>query len=185
VSQFVTESIPKYEAAIIIPVAEAEVLVRQFRLRFDPSAAAGVPAHITINYPFKPYLSRKDEVRTKLSSLFSNFSQFRFTLAEIRTFPGVIYLAPTPPEPFLTLINAVSSLFPDSPPYEGQFDEPVPHLTVAQDEEAALAPIEADFSKFAMQFLPLHCRARELLLMDNSESLWKTRAIFPLKSRFN
>ena len=173
---------PAFEAALILPVAEAEALVGNFRLRFDPSTALGVPAHITINYPFKSYISQTDEVRTKLSSLFSHIPQFHFTLSEIRTFPGVIYLAPTPPDPFLTLINTVSSLFPDSLPYEGRFDETVPHLTVAQVEEAALAPIEADFSKYAKRFLPLHCRARELLLMDNSEKLWKTRAIFPLKS---
>ncbi len=171
----------KHEAAIIVPVAEAEALVGKFRLKYDPSAAVGVPAHITINYPFKPNLSRTDEVREKLSSLCSQIAQFRFTLSEIRTFPGVIYLAPTPPDPFLALINAIFSLFPDSPPYEGQFDEPVPHLTVARVEEAALAPIEAGFSKYALQFLPLRCRARELLLMDNSETLWKTRAIFPLR----
>jgi hypothetical protein len=87
-----------------------------------------------------------------------------------------------PPELFIALINAVYSLFPDSPPYEGQFDEYVPHLTVARVEEAALSPIEADFSKYATPFLPLRCRARELWLMDNSEKLWKTRAVFPLKS---
>jgi 2'-5' RNA ligase len=170
-----------YEAAIILPVAEAETLVGEFRLRFDPSAALGIPAHITINYPFKPYLSRADEVRIKLSSLFSHIPQFNFTLSEVRTFPGVVYLAPMPPDPFLALINAVSSLFPDSPPYEGQFEEPVPHLTVARVEDANLAPIEADFSKYAKRFLPLRCQARELLLMDSSEKLWKTQAIFPLK----
>jgi 2'-5' RNA ligase len=171
-----------YEAAIIVPVAEADALVGEFRLRFDPSAALGVPAHITINYPFNPYPSRAEEILIKLSSLFSRIPQFHFTLSEIRSFPGVIYLAPAPPEPFLALIDAVFSLFPDSPPYEGQFNENVPHLTVARVEEADLAPIEADFSEYAKSFLPLRCRARELLLMDNSESLWKTRAIFPLRS---
>ena len=43
---------PKPESALVILVPEAEPLVRPFRHRFDPSAALGVPAHITLLYPF-------------------------------------------------------------------------------------------------------------------------------------
>jgi hypothetical protein len=41
------------ESALVVLVPEAEVLVKPFRDRFDPLAAAGVPAHITLLYPFK------------------------------------------------------------------------------------------------------------------------------------
>jgi len=40
------------EVAIVVLVPEAETLVEPFRKIFDPSAAKGMPAHITINYPF-------------------------------------------------------------------------------------------------------------------------------------
>jgi hypothetical protein len=42
---------PLNESALVVP--EAEPLVKPFRDRYDPSAAAGVPAHITLLYPFK------------------------------------------------------------------------------------------------------------------------------------
>ena len=42
------------ESALIIAVPEAEPLVKALRERFDWSAAQGVPAHITILYPFIP-----------------------------------------------------------------------------------------------------------------------------------
>ena len=41
------------ESALMVLVPEAESLVKPFRDRYDPSAAAGVPAHITLLYPFK------------------------------------------------------------------------------------------------------------------------------------
>jgi hypothetical protein len=37
---------PLNESALVVP--EAEPLVKPFRDRYDPSAAAGVPAHITL-----------------------------------------------------------------------------------------------------------------------------------------
>jgi hypothetical protein len=40
------------ESAIIVPVPAVEPLVSQWRQRFDVSARHGVPAHITVLYPF-------------------------------------------------------------------------------------------------------------------------------------
>jgi len=41
------------ESSLMIVVPEAERLVKPFREKYDPSAAVGVPAHITLLYPFK------------------------------------------------------------------------------------------------------------------------------------
>lgn len=170
-----------FEAGLIVPVPEAEPLVGEYRQRYDRSAALGVPAHITINYPFKPHVTHPREALSSLRSLLAPVREFTFTLAEIRTFPGILYLAPDPPHPFLTLIGAVVSRFPDSPPYGGEFGEPVPHLTVADVQEAELPSVHERFAAFACPLLPLAARAREIWLMDNSETTWKTRAVFPLR----
>ena len=42
------------ESALVVVVPEAEQLVGPFREKYDPSAAAGMPPHITLLYPFKP-----------------------------------------------------------------------------------------------------------------------------------
>ena len=42
------------ESALVILVPEAEALVGSFRDLHDAGAAVGVPAHITVLYPFKP-----------------------------------------------------------------------------------------------------------------------------------
>ena len=36
------------QSALVVLVPEAEGLVKDFRDRYDPSATAGVPAHITL-----------------------------------------------------------------------------------------------------------------------------------------
>ena len=41
------------ESAIIVPV-QVPVAVGRLRDRMDPSAAQGVPAHVTLLYPFMP-----------------------------------------------------------------------------------------------------------------------------------
>ena len=38
--------------ALVVLVPEAEASVGRLRQRYDPSAAVGMPAHITLNYPF-------------------------------------------------------------------------------------------------------------------------------------
>lgn len=42
------------ETAVLLRVPEAEPLVREWRAKGDPSAAHGVPAHVTLLYPFVP-----------------------------------------------------------------------------------------------------------------------------------
>jgi hypothetical protein len=42
------------ETALIIVCPEAELAVREPRRRYDRAAQFGVPAHITVTYPFKP-----------------------------------------------------------------------------------------------------------------------------------
>ena len=39
-------------SAVIVPVPEVEPPVRDLRRELDPSAAGGVPAHVTVMYPF-------------------------------------------------------------------------------------------------------------------------------------
>jgi len=41
------------ESTLSILVPEAEGLVGSFRVRYDPAAKDGMPAHITLLYPFK------------------------------------------------------------------------------------------------------------------------------------
>lgn len=172
---------PPFEAALILPVPEAEALVGEYRLRHDRSAALGVPAHITINYPFVPFVERPAAALSILRPLLAAQPGFEYALSAICTFPGFLYLAPDPAAPFRALIEAVAAAFPDSPPYGGRFVEIIPHLTVAEADEADLPSLQDRFSAHAAARLPLAARAKEIWLMDNRETRWTARAVFPLE----
>ena len=45
---------PYWETALLVPVPAAEPSVGKHRARLDEAARDGVPAHITVLYPFLP-----------------------------------------------------------------------------------------------------------------------------------
>lgn len=172
----------EYEVGLIIPVPEAEALVASYREKYDPAAAKGVPAHITINYPFRDYHPGQHAVLDALRDLFGRYSSFQFSLATIQGFPYVLYLAPEPEQPFIDLARAVVAAYPDSPPYDGKFETIIPHLTFAEsDDIEQLQFIKQEFSQDASQMLPIKCQADSIWLMDNYDGVWKKRAEFPLR----
>jgi 2'-5' RNA ligase superfamily len=154
--------------ALIVAVPEAEPAVGSLRLAHDASAALGVPAHITILFPFAP----PDEVDVPaLEELFARFRPFDFALDRVARFDeGALWLHPDPSAPFADLIAACAQRFPAYPPYEGAFDEPIPHLTVSE------TPIDLQIQ------LPIAAHAAEVTLIEESESdgRWSTRRVFPL-----
>jgi 2'-5' RNA ligase len=169
------------ESALVVLIPEAEHLVAPFRERYDPSAAEGMPAHITINYPFTPLWPNWYEVLLALEGLFEEIAQFSFSLPQIGQFPDVIYLGPVPIEPFRDMIAGVTSRFPESPPYSGQIEEVVPHLTVAQiGDREKLRAVAEDFERHAAGHLPIQCRADSVWLMDNRTGEWEPQFEFLL-----
>ena len=172
------------ESALIIAVPEAEPLVKVLRDRFDSSAAVGIAAHITLLYPFMPPNEITSTVLTELHTLFAQFAAFEFTLPELRRFPGVLYLAPSPAEPFKTLTQAIIERYPDYPLYGGAFTEVTPHLTIAVvDEAAQLDAIEREFLNRHGAQLPVKAKANEVLLLDSTSGRWEVRQTLELSAR--
>jgi len=166
------------ESALAVLVPEAESLVKPFRDRYDPSAAAGMPAHITLLYPFKPPEDVDDVLVEQLRACLARIAPFRFALAPIRRFPTeVLYLAPEPAEPFRQLTLVIWSLFPETPPYGGRWPDIVPHLSVARlVDERQLDGIANDLAQASKGKLPIHATAAEVALMDNRSGRWLVRA---------
>jgi len=148
-------------------VPEAEPQVGELRLQHDSSAALGVPAHITILFPFAEH-DRIDE--DALGELFAKFPAFDFELDRVEQFEdGHVWLHPEPSLRFVDLIAAVEQRWPEYPPYEGAFDEPIPHLTVSE------TPIELNPQ------LPIASRAHEVTLIEQAaDGRWAVRRRFPL-----
>jgi 2'-5' RNA ligase len=170
------------ESALVVLVPESEAVVKPFRDRYDPSAAAGVPAHITLLYPFKASDEVDDITLRKLRDCFVCLEPIRFSLGQIQRFPlEVLYLAPEPDEPFRQLTMSIWNQFPETPPYGGKWPTIIPHLSVAQiADEAQLTTIADDFAQASQGKLPIRAIASKVTLMDNRSGRWSVRATFSL-----
>ncbi len=122
---------PGLQSALIIEVPEAEPAVQRYRERLDANAPLGIPAHITVLSPFMPPEMIDTSVLSQLGQLFAEVSRFQFRLDRTDWFSDrVLWLAPGDPGPFRSLTQRVFRAFPAFPPFEGQHDDVVPHLTV-------------------------------------------------------
>jgi 2'-5' RNA ligase len=169
------------ESALVVLVPEAERLVETFRKRYDPSAANGLPAHVTILYPFKSPEQLTTDIISVLRELFLKISVFTVSFVESRRFPDFLYLAPIPSAPFRQLTETVTKVFPDALPYGGEFTEIIPHLTVAQAiDDETMDKIAADFHKVAKGILPIKVRVNTVSLIENSSGNWQVGTQFAL-----
>jgi len=171
------------ESGLVVLVPQAEFLVGPLRAKYDFSAAAGMAAHITLLYPFKPPDEIDEAVIEKLARCFATFQEFDFSLITTRRFPGpVLYLAPEPDEPFRRLTFAIWDCFPTTPPYGGKYPNVVPHLTIAElADERRIEHIAAEFARTAQDKLPIRGTVTEVALMDTQSGRWQLRTAFPLR----
>ncbi len=170
------------ESALTVLVPEADALVERWREDYDPSAAVGVPAHITVLYPFLDPERIDDQVVDDVRDLLAGFAPIEYRLSRIATFPNVVYLEPEPDEPFRQLTAAVAERWPDHPPYGGEFEDVIPHLTVAQpDDETRTRALATEVAVAFDGALPLELRAEAVvLLVEGEDGFWRPHTKLPL-----
>lgn len=171
------------QTALVVRVPEAESLVGPFRLMHDPVAIQGMPAHVTILYPFRAPEAIDELVRSTLQRFFASSARFECVLSRTDTFPAVLYLAPEPDEPFRALTRGVVGLFPDTPPYGGSIPDPDPHLTVAHaDDPDELDAISTRFADASRNRLPVRVVVTDVWLMEARDGVWLPREPYSLGS---
>ena len=164
--------------ALIVEVPEAEPLVADWRARHDWSAQHGVPAHITLLFPFVPVDRVDDAFRDELTRLFAGEAAFSFALPRVARFPEVAWLAPEPDEPFRALTALIYSRYADYPPYEGMHDEVIPHLTVAEGDVALQDEVESALTPG----LPIEAQVSEVtMIVEDEAGFWRAGERFPLR----
>lgn len=168
------------ETALIVVVPEAEPHVSHLRRQFDPSAKRGLPAHITVLYPFMPPEDVTFAVSDQVRAIALSFAAFDFQLSKVGVFPGALYLAPTPAQPFIALTAALTRHFPEYPLYGGQFRSVVPHLTVAQAGGWQHSSAHTELLCALYPSGDISSRCSELVLTEDSSGRWQTMHTFPL-----
>src|SRR5688572_15466144 len=93
------------ESAVLIVVPPAEPAVAKHRRRFDLAAGWGVPAHITVLYPFVPPSALDDAVLARVGEAVAAVPEFRAELPTTGWFgTDVLWLAPEPAPLFRRLM---------------------------------------------------------------------------------
>jgi hypothetical protein len=170
------------ESAVLVPVPDAERVVGRHRARLDRSAAEGVPAHVTILYPFVTPPEITAATIEVLAAAVGSVSGFDCEFPRTAWFgEEVLWLAPRPDEPFRALIRAVSAAFPGYPPYNGLVSDVIPHLTVGYREAGGVAGLRAAEADI-LGTLPVRTRiSRAWLMTGTSEpGSWHAVAELPL-----
>jgi 2'-5' RNA ligase len=85
------------ESAVIVAVPEAGDVVGPHRAELDRAASWGVPAHVTVLYPFVPPAKIDDRVIRALADALQSVTAFGITFARVAWFGDeVVWLAPEP-----------------------------------------------------------------------------------------
>ena len=176
-----------YDAAVILAVPGAEPLIGALRREHTPGGTRGVPAHVTLLYPFVGADRINADVLARLRGAIDGADPFDLTLTETARFDdGVLYLAVEPADRIRALIARISDAF-DRIPYD-RFppDEVIPHVTVATGEgypDGATATDLELFDRLESQLassLPLTGRADRVVVLADSADGWTTAHELPL-----
>lgn len=169
-----------FETAFIVHVPEAETRVASLRNRFDASVHLGVPAHITVLVPFMAPDQITPSVLAQIQTALSQVPAFVFSLSQVRRFPATAYLAPEPAEPFIALTDALVRTFPEFPPFRGEHESIVPHLTVANGNASEAEVAAAELQAAVQSSGPISGFCSSVSLLENSSGLWRKMHVFDL-----
>jgi 2'-5' RNA ligase len=128
VAESLAEFVDRWRAQSVLPV--------------DPPIrlSEAIPPHLTLLSPWLPHPT-EPAATERLQEAVGRVAPFELTFRTVSTFPaGTVFLSPDPSPGLESLFQALLTAFPDYPPYGGQFEGWVPHLTVSRrgGEEVAV-----------------------------------------------
>ncbi len=171
-------------SAIVVPI-ELPAALEAIRRDHVDNARLGVPAHVTVLFPFVPAgsIARADIERAgaAIASTAAFDVEFRTVTSfdPIPTKEGVVWLAPEPAAAFIAMTKALGAAFPDYLPYDGLHDTVIPHLTLANVDVDV-----ADLTAAARPELPFRERVEAaVLLVEDEAGRWRIADRLPLARR--
>ncbi|MFJ7586693.1 2'-5' RNA ligase family protein [Streptomyces sp. NPDC097617] len=162
--------------AVVILLPDAAPLLEAVR-RIDPALVRhGVPAHVSLLYPFVPESALTGQDEKGVRSLAASFPAADLLLGEVVAEPGFVAVAVPELQP---VVDAFHARWPGLRPYRGRFGPwPAAHLTVAlgADNPTAATPVRDAVGSL----LPLRTRAAAVQLVALTENGWRARLTAPL-----
>lgn len=155
-------------------------LVPEAQDLFDAVGGAtpgGIPAHITVLYPFIPPIRATQQTRDELAQLAAETDRFSVTITSLAQYEITTYLDLEPEAPIQALTHHIFDHWPNYPPY-GDIDLYIqPHMALAQ------GVIPSDVEATALPYLPVNAEITHLTMMVRRWSgRWMIDSEFPLRT---
>lgn len=170
---------PSDDTALIIRV-ELPAALAALRLRNDANAADGIPAHVTLLYPFAAPASIDDGVLGVVADIVAGHAAWSIVLGERRRWPDTLYASVEPEAPVRALQADLAAAFPTLPLYGGSYPF-TPHVTISEGPGALDPAVSADP---AWGDLPFAWEADAVeLIVHGEDGRWHVARRFPLGER--
>jgi 2'-5' RNA ligase len=124
--------------AVVVEVPAAQGLAEHVRAEFGPDAAVKIVPHVTVLYPWLDADEITPADLAGLAAVAAGVPAFEVVLDRFAWFPGVLWLAPEPADPFVRLTRGAALCWPHTPPYGGAHAGVTPHVTVMDLEAAGI-----------------------------------------------
>ncbi|MFJ1567910.1 2'-5' RNA ligase family protein [Streptomyces erythrochromogenes] len=162
--------------AVVIVLPDAAPLL-DAAWRIDPALVRpGVPAHVSLLYPFVPEAALTGQDEKNVGSLAASFPAADLLLEDVVTAPGFVAVSVPELQP---IADAFHAQWSGLRPYGGRFGaRPAAHVTVAMgaDDPATAAHVRTEVGNL----LPLRTRAATVQLVVLTEDGWRPRFTAPL-----
>lgn len=145
-------------------------------MRSIADAPHGVPAHVTLLWPFAAEDALGPELVAQVAAIVARHPALDVTLASGERFPDTLYASVEPDPPIRALQAELAAAFPTLPLYDGEFGF-TPHVSVVEDVTATHAD---EFERLAAIELPVTQRVHAVDLITTRAGRWATRRQFPL-----
>jgi 2'-5' RNA ligase superfamily protein len=164
------------QTGLVIPVPAADALLTFVATRHPGTVREGVPAHVSLLYPFISAAELDEQVTDALSELVVAHEPMPVEFVECYRRGGFVALRPDPIEGLTELTKKIRDRWPDIVPYEGVYGNVEPHVTVAmRASEQRAAMIEHEVT----EQLPISAELREMWLVV-FEGQWSMQGRFEL-----
>jgi hypothetical protein len=162
------------QTGLVVPVPAVEALLASVGARYPGTVRDGVPAHVSLLYPFVAAAELDERVSCAVGELFAEQAPMRVEFAECYRQDGFVALRPDPIEGLKELVCMARCRWPDVVPYEGVYGDVDPHLTVAMrcSEETAVT-----IKQEVTAQLPISAELREAWLVAFAGQ-WRLRGRF-------
>jgi 2'-5' RNA ligase len=171
--------------AILITVPELADYTDRWRsvsrtsMRPDVPLNELIPPHVTVLVPWAPEPTDAD--LDKVRAAVADVKPFELSFPAAGQFPnGTAWLRPEPFDEVVALIRKVAAAFPEYPPYNGEFPDPHPHLTISSSAQGGPAVVADAQAALAAEPAPVVTLTELGLWRDDEHGVWSQFGAVPL-----